>query len=168
MFTRILVAVSASSVDTVLESAIDIARKYDARIFVLHVVDPAPCWMGPMDYDFGLAVELLETHGREIVTQAANVLADHSRPAETRMVTLPIAGQTVGGAIASAAGTSGADLILLGERKSGWLRWLSADVASEVRRHTNTPIQVVSSKAMGGSTRRAATHWAEASAADAR
>jgi nucleotide-binding universal stress UspA family protein len=165
MFTRILVAVSASSVDTVLESAIDIAKKYDAHISVLHVVDPAPCWMGPMDYDFGLAVQLLETHGREIVTQAANVLDDHSRPAETRMVTLPIAGQTVGQAIASAADTSGVDLILLGERKSGWWHWLSADVASEVRRHTNTPIQIVSGKVIGGSTRRAATRWAEASAA---
>lgn len=168
MFTRILVAVSASSVDTVLESAIDIAKKYDAHISVLHVVDPAPCWMGPMDYDFGLAVQLLETHGREIVTQAANVLDDHSRPAEIRMVTLPIAGQTVGQAIASAADTSGVDLILLGERKSGWWHWLSADVASEVRRHTNTPIQIVSSKVIGGSTRRAASRWAEASAADAR
>ncbi|WP_370469760.1 universal stress protein [Caballeronia sp. SBC2] len=69
---------------------------------------------------------------------------------------------------ASAADASGADLILLGARKSGWLRWLSADVASEVRRHTNTPIQTVSGKVIGGSTRRAATRWAEAPAADAR
>jgi nucleotide-binding universal stress UspA family protein len=167
MFTRILVAVSASSVDAVLESAIDIAKKHDARIFALHVVDPAPCWMGPMDYDFGLAVQTLEAHGRDIVTRTADVLDDHARPAETRMVTLPIAGQTVGQAIASAADASGADLILLGERKSGWWRWLGADVASEVRRHTNTPIQVVSGKVAGGSTCRVAPRWTEASAADA-
>ena len=168
MFTRILVAVSASSVDTVLESAIDIAKKYDAHISVLHVVDPAPCWMGPMDYDFGLAVQLLEAHGREIVTQAANALDDHSRPAETRMVTLPIAGQTVGQAIASAADTSGADLILLGERNSGWWRWLNEDVASEIRRHSSTPIQTVSGRVNVGSTRGAATRWTRAPAADAR
>jgi nucleotide-binding universal stress UspA family protein len=168
MFTRILVAVSASSVDAVLESAIEIAQKYDARIFALHVVDPTPCWMGPLDYDFGIIVQALEAHGREIVTRMADVLDDHSYPAETRMVTLPISGQSVGQAIASAADTSGADLILLGERKSGWWRWLSEDVASEVRRHTNTPIQTISAEVIGGSTRRGATRWTGAPAADAR
>jgi nucleotide-binding universal stress UspA family protein len=168
MFTKILVAVSASSVDTVLESAIDIAKKYDSRIFALHVVDPTPCVMGPCDYDFGLVLEAMEAHGREIVTQTTDVLNDHSRPAETRMVTLPISGSSVGRAIASAANTSGVDLILLGERKPGWWRWLSEDVASEVRRHTNTPIQIVSGTVIGSWTRRAATRWTKAPAADAR
>jgi nucleotide-binding universal stress UspA family protein len=168
MFTRILVAVSASSADAVLESAIEVAKKYDARIFALHVVDPTPCWMGPLDYDFGIIVQALEAHGREIVTRMADMLDDHACPAETRMVTLPISGQSVGQAIAAAADTSGADLILLGERKSGWWRWLSEDVASEVRRHTNTPIQTVSGRVIGSPMRRGATPWTAASAADAR
>jgi nucleotide-binding universal stress UspA family protein len=168
MFTRILVAVSASSVDSVLESAVEIAKKFDARIFALHVLDPTPCMLGQIDYDFGLVVQALEAQGREIVTRVTQVLDDHSCPAETRMVTLPMSGQSVGQAIASAAGTSGVDLIVLGERKSSWWRWLSEDVASEVRRHTNTPIQTISSRVIGGSTRRAATRWIEAPAADAR
>jgi nucleotide-binding universal stress UspA family protein len=168
MFTRILVAVSASSADAVLESAVEVAKKYDARIFALHVVDPTPCWMGPLDYDFGLMVQALEAHGREIVTRMADVLDGHPGPVETRMVTLPISSQSVGQAIAAAADTSGADLILLGERKSGWWRWLSEDVASEVRRHTNTPIQTLSVEVIGGSTRRADTRWTGAQAADAR
>lgn len=168
MFTKILVAVSAGSVDTVLESAIEIARKYDARIVALHVVDPAPCFVGPMDYDIGLVVEALEAHGREIVTRMTEVLDDHSRSAETRMVTLPILGVSVGRAIASATDTSGADLIVLGERQSGWWRWLSQDVAAEVRHHTNTPIQIVSGKVSGGPARRATTRWTKAQAADAR
>jgi len=168
MFTRILGAVSASSVDAVLESAIEVAQKYDARLFALHVVDPTPCWMGPLDYDFGLIVQALEAHGRENVTRMADVLDGHSGPAETRMVTLPISGQSVGQAIASAADTSGADLILLGERKSGWWRCLSEDGASEVRRHTNTPIQTISAEVIGGSTRRGATGWTGAPAPDAR
>ena len=167
MFTRILVAVSASSVDTILESAIEISQKYDARIFALHVVDPTPCWMGPLDYDFGLIVQALEAHGCEIVTRMADVLDGHSGLTETRMVTLPISGQSVGQAIASAAHSSGADLILLGERKSGWWRWMSEDVASEVRRHTNTPTQTVSATVIGGSTRRGTTRWTGAPAADA-
>ncbi|MFL9991254.1 universal stress protein [Paraburkholderia sediminicola] len=168
MFKRILVAVSASSVDAVLGSAIEIAQKHDARIFALHVVDPTPCLMGPIDYDFGLVVEAMEAHGRELVTQVTGVLDDHARPAEIRTVTLPISGLSVGRAIASAADTSGADLILLGERKSGWWRWLSVDVASEVRRYTNTPIQIVPGEVSAGSTRRPATRWTKAPAPDAR
>jgi nucleotide-binding universal stress UspA family protein len=168
MFTRILVAVSASSVDPVLGSAIEIAQKYDARIFALHVVDPTPCLIGPIDYDFGLVIEAMEAHGRELVTRMTDVLADHASPAEIRTVTLPISGLSVGRAIASAADTSGADLILLGELKSGWWRWLGADVASEVRRYTNTPIQIVTGKVNVGSTRRPASRWTKAPAADAR
>jgi nucleotide-binding universal stress UspA family protein len=167
MFTRILVAASASSVDTVLGSAIEIAQQYDARIFALHVVDPAPRFTG-VDYDFGLVAEAMQAHGREIVMRMTEVLDDQSRLAETRMVTLPISGLPVGQAIASVAGTAGAGLILLGARKSGWQRWLSEDVASEVHRHTNTPIQTVSGKVIGGSTRRAAILWTEAPAANAR
>jgi nucleotide-binding universal stress UspA family protein len=125
MFTKILVAVSGSSVDTVLGSAIEIAQGYDAPIFALHVVDRTPCWMVPIDYDFGSVVEAMEAHGREVVSRMTDVLDNHSHPAETRMVTLPISGLSVSRAIASVADTTGANLILLGERKSGWWRWLS-------------------------------------------
>lgn len=168
MFKKILVAVSASSVDTVLGSAIEIARKYDARIFALHVVDPARCMTGIIDYDFGLVVQALEEHGQEIVTRVTDALDAHSLPAETRTVTLPITGSSVGRAIASAADASGADLILLGERSSGWWRWLNEDVASEIRRHTSTPIHTVSDRVNVGSTRRAATRGSKAPAADTR
>ena len=168
MFTKILVAVSASSPDSVLASAIEVARKYDARIFALHVVDPTPCFAGLADYDFGLMVEAMETHGREIVTRVTNVLDEHARPAETRMVTLPISGLTIGCAIASFAEESGADLILLGERKSGWWCWLSEDVAADVRRRTGTPIQIVSGNIAGGSSRRADALWTDAPAAGTR
>jgi nucleotide-binding universal stress UspA family protein len=59
MFTKILVAVNASSIDTVFGSAIETARQYDARILALHAVDPAPCLMSPIDYDFGLTTEAM-------------------------------------------------------------------------------------------------------------
>ena len=81
MFTKILVAVSANSIDTVLGSAMDTARKYDARILALHTVDPTPYLMGPIDYDFGLMIEAMEAHGREIVARMAQVLDNHSGPA---------------------------------------------------------------------------------------
>jgi nucleotide-binding universal stress UspA family protein len=168
MFTKILVAVDAGSTDTVLASAIEAARKYDARILVLHVVDPTPCLVGPVDYDLGLIVEAMEAHGRELVTHVTNVLDEHACAAETRMVTLPMSGSTIGRVIATIASESDADLILLGERKSAWWRWLNEDVASEVRRHTGTPIQIVSGQVTGGPAHRARTRWTDAPAAGAR
>lgn len=96
MFTKILVAVNANSIDTVLASAIDTARKHDACILALHAVNPAPYLMSPIDYDFALMIEAMEAHGREIVARMAQVLDNHSGPAETRMITLPLSGLSVG------------------------------------------------------------------------
>jgi nucleotide-binding universal stress UspA family protein len=168
MFTKILVAVNASSIDTMFGSAIETARQYDARILALHAVDPAPCLMSPIDYDFGLATEAMEAHGCEIVARMAQVLDNHSGPAETRMVTLPMSGLSVGGAIASVANTWAADLVILGERNSSWLDWLSEDVALEARRQANAPIQTLSSKVINVATRRDVTRWIKAPAVDAR
>lgn len=149
MFTKILVAVSANSPDTVLASALDVARKYDARLFALHVVDPTPCFIGVVDYDFGLLVKAMQAHGSEIVARVTNVLDDHAHPGEARMVTLPMMNFTVGRAIAAYAEESEVDLIVLGERKSSWLRWPDENVAAEVRRHVGTPIQIVSGTPSG-------------------
>jgi nucleotide-binding universal stress UspA family protein len=168
MFTKILVAVSANSTDTVLASAIEVARKYDARIFALHVVDPTPCFLGPADSGFGLIVDAVEAHGRTVVTRMTNLLDDHAHPVETRMVTVPMSGLTIGCAIASVAKESGADLILLGQRKSDWSRWLREDVAAEVRRRADTPIQIVPDNVVDGLARRAGSLWTDATVSGTR
>ena len=103
MFTKILVAVSSGSADTVLTSAIDVARKFDAPIATLHVVDATPCFIGPLDHGIGIAIEGMQAYGRELSAQASQTLADHACRAESHMVTLPLSGCTVGHAIASFA-----------------------------------------------------------------
>ncbi|MFL9915427.1 universal stress protein [Paraburkholderia fungorum] len=117
MFAKILVAVSASSADTVLASAIEAARKYDAQIVALHVVDPTPCYLGPADCNFDLIVEAMKAHGRKVVAHVRNVLDSQAHTAEVHMATLPMSGMTMGRAIAIAADETGAELILLGERR---------------------------------------------------
>ncbi|RFU46466.1 universal stress protein [Paraburkholderia sp. DHOC27] len=168
MFSRILVAVSAGSINTVLGSAVEIARKHDASILALHVVDSSPCLMWPIEYDVGLVVEAMEANGRHMVSRMANVLDSHAQLAETRMVTLPLSGCSVGRAIAAAADSSDVDLILLGERNANWWNFFSENVAAQVRRHTDTPIQVVSSQLGVSPTRRAAGRFAGTPAAGAR
>lgn len=164
MYTKILVAASAKSTDTVLASAVEIARKYDARIVALHVVDPTPCFLGPYDSDFGLIVEAMEEHGRKMVMRMTNVLDEYAHPAETRMVTLPMSGLTIGSAIADVAKDSGADLILLGDRQSDFWRCVREDVAAEVRLQSGTPIQIVRDKGTGSMARRTSAGWTDATA----
>ena len=162
MFTKILVAVSASSTDTVLASAIEAARKYDAHLVALHVVDPTPCYLGAPDCNYGLIVEAMTEHGRKVATHVRNVLDNQARTVEVRMVTLPASGMTIGRAIAIVADETGADLILLGERSSSPWRWLSEDVASEVVRCSGTPIQVAAERINPRSAHRAGARWTDA------
>jgi nucleotide-binding universal stress UspA family protein len=156
MFTRILVAVSARSADTVLASAIEIAQKYDAQVVALHVVDPTPCYLGAADCNSGLIVDAMEAHGRKFVTQIWNQLDGRVRVAEVRMVTLPMSGMTMGGAIAAVADETGADMILLGARGSFLRHWLTEDVASEVMRCSGKPTQIAADSAAVRSTGRGA------------
>ncbi|MDE1011954.1 MAG: universal stress protein [Paraburkholderia fungorum] len=163
MFTKILVAVSTSSADTVLSSAIEAARKYDAHVVALHVVDPTPCYLGAADCNYGLIVEAMTEHGRKVATHVRQVLDNQACTAEVRMVTLPASGMTIGRAIAIVADELGADLILLGERSSSPWRWLSEDVASEVVRCSGTPIQVAAKRTHPRPAHRACASWADAS-----
>lgn len=165
MFTKILVAVSASPADTVLASAIETARKYDAQLVALHVVDPTPSYLGAADDNFALIVEAMSAHGRKVVAHVRSVLVDQTPEAEIRMVTLPMSGMTVGRAIAAVADEMGADLIVLGERSSSRWRWFSEDVASEVVRRSGKPVQIASDALRSSSTRRAGSRWAGLSTA---
>ena len=162
MFTKILVAISASSAGTVLTSAIEAARKYDAHIVALHVVDPTPCYLGAADCNYGLIVEAITEHGRKVATHVRKVLDNQARTAEVRMVMLPASGMTIGRAIAIVADETGADLILLGERSSSPWRWLGEDVASEVVRCSGTPIQVAAERSNPRSAHRAGARWTDA------
>jgi len=112
-------------------------------VIALHVVDPTPCFTAAADFDCALILDILEANGRDTVRRIADVLDAAACPAETRMLTLPVASMNVGRAIASLADEAGADLIVVGARKPRWPWWLAEDVAADVRRGTDTPIQVV-------------------------
>jgi nucleotide-binding universal stress UspA family protein len=168
MYTKILVAVSTSQDDTLLASAIETARKYDARLYALHVVDPTPCLLGPADSDYGLILEAMQAHGRDVVARVSQTLQEHPLQAEAHMLTRPFAGSTVGHQIAAFGEEQGVDLILLGKRKAGWWRWLSEDVASSVQRHAETPVQIVSATRARDTLYQVGSRWSTAPAVRAR
>jgi nucleotide-binding universal stress UspA family protein len=144
MIRKILVAIDAASIDTVLSSAIDIARRHDATICAVHVVDPSRYFVAPLDHDCALLFDAMEKHGLATVAQIKDVLDGSACTGEAHMITLPVLGMTIGNAIASFAQESDVDLIVLGERKSGWWRLLDENVAMQVQRRSDKPIQIVS------------------------
>jgi nucleotide-binding universal stress UspA family protein len=168
MYTKILVAVSTSQDDILLASAIEMARKYDAQLCVLHVVDPSPCVLGTVDSDYGLIIEAMQAHGRDIVERVSRTLDEQSMQAETHMLTLPLAGSTIGEQIATFADEQDIDLIVLGKRKPGWWSWISEDVAASVQSHTTAPVQIVSGERAASSRHRAGLGWSTVASVRAR
>jgi nucleotide-binding universal stress UspA family protein len=159
MYTKILVAVGAGQESAVLASAIETARQYDARLYALHVVDPTPCFLGPTDSDYGLIVEAMQAHGREIVARVSRTLDEAALRGEARLVTMPLTGSMIGREIAAFAAENGIDLIVLGKRRPGWWRWLDEDVAATVRRHSEAPVQIASGQREAPGAHRTGPGW---------
>jgi nucleotide-binding universal stress UspA family protein len=143
MTKRILVALSESTPDITLESAIETTREHGAQLTVVHVVDPTPYFSIAADQMCGLIFDTLEARGRETANRISNALEKAGCPAETCVVMLSIGTSTVGHEIASFSNEIDADLIIVGSRKSRWPSWLSDDVAADIQRATTTPIQIV-------------------------
>ncbi|QGZ65126.1 universal stress protein [Paraburkholderia acidisoli] len=154
MISKILVALSDHSAPILLPAAIDLARQHQARVIALHVVDPSPCFGAAEHYDGGVVFEALEAQGRRTARHIADVLAAAACEAHTHMILLPLSGLTTGGAIGALAEEHGADLILLGARKTRWPWWLREDVAKDVRRATRTPLRFVPDAGAEGGARR--------------
>jgi nucleotide-binding universal stress UspA family protein len=167
MFKHVLVAVNAISGCSPLASAIDVVLEYNARISALHVVDPTPCFVSASEYDISMIVETLQAQGRDIVAQCARLLGEAGCCGDARMITLPMAGFTVGRTIAAVADDASADLIVLGQGESAWSRCLRENVTSEVRRHTSAPLQIASAALTVRPTRRADARWIRTAAAGA-
>lgn len=165
MFKHVFVAVSANSGCSPLESAIDLALEYNARVSALHVVDPTPCFVSAREYDISMIMEALQGQGHDIVAQCARLLDEAGCRGDARMITLPMSRVTVGRTIAAIADDASADLIVLGQGKSAWSRWLRENVALEVRRHTSAPLLIASAALTVRPTRRGDARWIRTAAA---
>ena len=144
MFTKILVPISANSLETLLPQAIETAQQHNAGIVALHVMDyPVPYLATPVDCDLGMVYKALDEHAQMIVSRAEAMLSDYSGHAEASMLRVPAAGVTVGQAIASYAAQSRVDLIVVGERQTAWWKFMDEDVAAILQRRCNVPIQIM-------------------------
>ena len=144
MFSKILVPVSARSIETLLPLAIETARKHNAGIIALHVMDNAVRYLAtPIDCDLGLVFAALEEHAQAIAARAQTILNAYAGDGEARIVRVPAAGVTVGEAIVAYVAQSEADLVLLGRRKTAWWKVFDEDIAAVILRQCDVAVQIV-------------------------
>ncbi|QGZ59686.1 universal stress protein [Paraburkholderia acidiphila] len=144
MSRTIVVAISQNSTDAFLASALDTARRCDAHILAVHIVDLTPCLTGMGEHlDYGMIAGAMEESGRETLARAMRILEGNQRGAQARMLTSPLSGSTIGRQIAAVCDAAGAERVLLGVRKPGWWRFMNEDVAATVQRQTSTSVQIV-------------------------
>jgi nucleotide-binding universal stress UspA family protein len=143
MSKKIVVAISASTAESVLAGAVTASRESGASILLLHVVDALGCVLAAADFDCGPIIDAVQAQGQEIVSAASAWFVARGYPVETSVRHLPMHGVTVGQAIATVANEVHADLLLLGHRRKDWWQWVREDIAAEAAPHTNTPVHRV-------------------------
>ncbi|MEX3931814.1 universal stress protein [Paraburkholderia phymatum] len=122
MIRHILVAVSASTNDAVLKTAIDKARDTGARLTAVYVVDTMP-WWAMMGVEHGCIDKPQTVRELESVVERRcnDTFECEAWDIQARAITVPLQGRSVGREIANLAVQLDADLIVVGAgRGSKW------------------------------------------------
>ena len=139
---KLLVAIDLSdNTDTVVEKARDIATALAARVWLLHVADPEPAFVG---YDVGPQYErdaVAEKFRKEHT--AIQAIAGAWRAGGLDATALLVQGTTVETILKEAADLQ-ADMIIAGSHGKGAMRRLLVGSVSEgLLQHTKCPILIV-------------------------
>jgi nucleotide-binding universal stress UspA family protein len=154
MYKHILVAVGTRSDSITLEAAIRLAHETGARVTALHVVDPVPPYAGAETCNFGATFEALDAYGQAVEARCLEAIRQAGCAGDARAIVLPMCGSTVGHAIADHAREIGADLLVVGSRKTSLLSFFRENLYKELLRHTDTPV-LVATDALPAATGRA-------------
>ncbi|MFB6146082.1 MAG: universal stress protein [Halobacteriaceae archaeon] len=139
MYADILVPTDGSdAADRPASEAVELARRFDATVHALYVVDVQDYSTVP-ETTWAPLVEDLEAAGEIAVEAVADVAADAGVPVQTA-VRRGLAHQT----IREYADETGADLIVMGTHgRSGLNRFLLGSVTEKVIRGADVPVLVI-------------------------
>jgi nucleotide-binding universal stress UspA family protein len=137
MFRKILVAVDGSQyASAALDVAVDMARRYNASLCLLHAFPHVSDLLGTPQYEYLLAARSMI--GRQLLEGAQAQVGD-AVPAETQLIEGPPAQ-----AILRVAEEDGCDMIVLGSRGHGQLAGLLlGSVSSTVAQRAHCPVLIV-------------------------
>ena len=143
MFSRILVGLDGSDYSLrALDFAIDLAKKYQSQLVLVHVVMRQIYAINPPEAGIlaGTAiVRELETEGKTILTQGEEKVKAQGLPVEARLRQGVPAEELL-----RAAADEKADLMVLGSRGLSQVRaFLLGSVSDKVSHHAKCPILIV-------------------------
>lgn len=146
MFNRILVAIDGSPPSGhALRTASELGRQSGAQLRLVHVLDQSAYWTGydPAGGAAGQLLAAMQDSGRRVLDEAAQAARAAGVAADTLLVDRLGAGGRLGEAVADAAGTWGADLIVVGTHgRRGPSRLLLGSGAEEIIRLSPVPVLV--------------------------
>jgi nucleotide-binding universal stress UspA family protein len=146
MYSRILVAIDGSpGAAHALKHAAGLAKGLSASLRIIHVVDIGLLPYGPeLSIDIDALLAARYAAAEKILAAARDSVQAPELEVETRLLDTATPVQHVAAAIAEAAASWPADLLVLGTQgRRGIERWLLGSVAEGVARRASVPVLLV-------------------------
>ena len=146
MYSRIMVAVDGSPhSDHALKHAAGLAKGLSASLRIVHVVDIGLFPYGPeLTIDIDALLDARHTFAEKTLTASRESVQVPGLEVETQLLDTAAPTQHVAAAIAEAAASWSADLLVLGTHgRRGMERWLLGSVADGVARRSLVPVLLV-------------------------
>ena len=146
MYSRIMVAVDGSPHSAhALKHAVSLAKGLTASLRILHVVDIGLLPSEPeLSIDFDALFEARHAAAEKILAAARDSAQASGLAVEAQLLDTATPTQHVAAAIAEAAASWPADLVVLGTHgRRGIDRWLLGSVAEGVARRSTVPVLLV-------------------------
>jgi nucleotide-binding universal stress UspA family protein len=146
MYSRILVAIDGSpGAAHALQHAVGLAKGLSASLRIIHVVDIGLLPYGPeLSIDIDALLDARYAAAEKILAAARDSVQAPGLEVETRLLDTATPVQHVAAAIAEAAASWPADLLVLGTHgRRGFERWLLGSVAEGVARRSSVPVLLV-------------------------
>lgn len=146
MYSRILVAIDGSpGAAHAIQHAVGLAKGLSASLRIIHVVDIGLLPSGPeLSIDIDTLLDARYTAAEKILAAARDSVQAPGLEVETRLLDTASPVQHVAAAIAEAAASWPADLLVLGTHgRRGVERWLLGSVAEGVARRSTVPVLLV-------------------------
>lgn len=146
MYSHILVAVDGSPhSDNALQHAAGLAKGLSASLRIVHVVDMGLMPYGPeLSIDINALIDARYAVAEKTLSAARESVQASGLKVETQLLDTAVPSQHVAAAIAEAAASWPADLVVLGTHgRRGMERWLLGSVAEGVARRASMPVLLV-------------------------
>ncbi|MBU1396148.1 MAG: universal stress protein [Gammaproteobacteria bacterium] len=146
MYSRILVAIDGSpGAAQALRHAVGLAKGLSASLRIIHVVDIGLMPYGPeLSIDIDALLDARRAAGEKILAAARDSVQAPELEVETRLLDTATPVQHVAAAVAEAAASWPADLLVLGTHgRRGVERWLLGSVAEGAVRRSTVPVLLI-------------------------